>query len=657
MNLRQTNSIILALLLWNPLLILMLSKNWVITLTVITLLIIVAYLISKSESLRLKVWAFNLCALSSIALHSELLFREFCDKKNIPNLYELHGKYYFNKPYLNQEFHTNEYVSQYQTNCQGYRQDVLSNADDTIKCCDWLFIGDSFTQGAQVNYDELYTSILFSSFPNKIIINGGISGAGLYDELNFFKDKGKQLPPKLVFLQIGVFNDFFNIKENSATYQDYLMEKSDLYRYVAYNIFSTDSLPLGRWTEPFFPTKQENTDYNILYKAESEIKRNDKDAFAKCLQKWKQEVEKTGAKLILILIPSKEQVSPSLLKQVTDRYNILDSELDLSAPNRLFASTASTLGLKSIDLTQDFQQSSKFPFFTHDEHLNIIGHKIIAERLTKELSEYQDSTIYISKGNNHERYPMFYKQDSTLLYQGQEVNRYLILKHSFKDNITNILISSFEELIHPVFSVDMRYLACTEGYQETGETDVILYDNITGVSKKINPNNFHSAIPMFSHNGRMIAMPMWNNEENKVSNIYIYDLNRSKYIKHIESDKECWRPVFSIDDKSILYIEKAKYFLVKRYNIENDSITDLLELPFDIWDITLSPSGKYLVFSGYKDGNWDLFCYVFATKEVRQLTHSIGNEWDPNFGTTDEDLWYAGTFGFNDGIFYRKIKL
>lgn len=657
MNLRQTNIIILALLLWNPLLILMLSKDWVITLTVITLLIIVAYLISKSKSLRLKVWAFNLCALSSIALHSELLFREFCDKKNIPNLYELHGKYYFNKPYLNQEFHTNEYVSQYQTNCQGYRQDVLSNADDIIKCCDWLFIGDSFTQGAQVNYDELYTSILFSSFPNKIIINGGISGAGLYDELNFFKDKGKQLSPKLVFLQIGVFNDFFNIKENNATYQDYLMEKSDLYRYVAYNIFSTDSLPLGRWTEPFFPTKQENTDYNILYKAESEIKRNDKLAFVKCLQNWKQEVEKIGAKLILILIPSKEQVSPLLLKQVTDRYNILDSELDLSAPNRLFASTASTLGLKSIDLTQDFQKSSKFPFFTHDEHLNIVGHKIIAERLTKELSEYQDSTIYISKGNNHERYPMFYKQDSTLLYQSQEVNRYLILKHSFKDNITNILISSFEELIHPVFSVDMRYLACTEGYQEAGETDVILYDNITGVSKKINPDNFRSAIPMFSHNGRMIAMPMWNNEENKVSNIYIYDLNRSKYIKHIKSNKECWRPIFFIDDKSILYIEKAKYFLVKQYDIENDSDTDLLELPFDIWDITISPSGRYLVFSGYKDGNWDLFCYAFETKEVRQLTHSIGNEWDPNFGATDEDLWYAGTFGFNDGIFYRRIKL
>lgn len=657
MSLKQKNSIIWALLLWNPLLILMLSRSVIISISIIIFVIILAYVISKSRNFRLKVWAFNLCAISSIALHSELLFREFYNKKNIPNLYELHGRYYFNKPFLNQEFRTSEYVSIYKTNCQGYRMDVLSNANDTIKNCDWLFIGDSFTQGAQVNYNELYTSMLFANFPNQIIINGGISGAGLYDELNYFKDKGKKLSPKLVFLQIGVFNDFFNIKENKATYQDYLMEKSDLYRYIAYNIFSTDSLPLGRWTEPFFPTKQENIDFNILYKSESEIKKNDKKAFVQCLQEWKKEVEGIGAELILLLIPSKEQVSPMLLKQVTEKYNISASEVDLSAPNRLFTSTALQLGLKAIDLTKDFQQSSIFPFFTHDEHMNIVGHRIIAQRLTKELSEYQDSIIYISRGNTHERYPMFYKQDSTLLYQGQEVNRNLIFKHSFKDNINNILISSFEELVHPVFSVDMRYLAYTEGYQETGETDVILYDNIIGTSRKINPDQTYAAIPMFSHNGKLIAIPIWRNIKNNVANIYIYDIRKSKYIDHINSEKECWRPIFSNDDKSIIYIKKEKYFSVKQYNIENKSITDLLTLPFDIWDIALSPSGKYLVFSGNKDGNWDLFCYTFATKEVKQLTHSKGNEWDPCFGSSDENLWFAGTFGFNDGIFYRRIKL
>lgn len=233
---------------------LLLTRSWIASTVTISIILISAYLISKSKSLYLKVWAFNLCAITSIGFHAELLFREFLADKNIPNLYDIHGKYYFNKPFLDREFHTNEYVSTYKTNCQGYRMDNLTNAYDTVKACDWLFIGDSFTQGAQVNYSDLYTTLLFRNFPNKTIVNAGISGAGLYDELNYFKDKGKELRPKVVFLQIGVFNDFFNIKEKSATYQDYLMEESDLYRYLAYNVFSTDSLPLGRWTEPFFLT-------------------------------------------------------------------------------------------------------------------------------------------------------------------------------------------------------------------------------------------------------------------------------------------------------------------------------------------------------------------------------------------------------------------
>lgn len=635
----------------------MLSKSWVATLVITALLVFVALFVSKSKCLRLKVWAFNLCAISSIALHSELLFREFNSGRNIPNLYELHGNYYFNKPYLQKEFRTNEYVSSYKTNCQGYRMDDLSNADDTIKNCDWLFIGDSFTQGAQVNYSELFTTRLFSSFPNKIIVNGGISGAGLYDELNFFRDKGKQLSPNVVFLQIGVFNDFFNIKEHSATYQDYLMEKSDLYRFLAYNVFSTDSLPLGRWTEPFFPTAEENRDFNILYKEESEQKMADKKAFERCLKEWKEEVEKIGAKLIVLLIPSKEQVSPVLLKEVMDKYNIVASQLDMTAPNQLFASTASTLGIRSIDLTTDFQSSKDFPFFSNDEHLNAIGHKLIADALSKEMRQYADGTQYISKANVHERYPMFYSQDSTLLYQGQDRNKYLLLTRTGKEDMPHTLVSSFEELVHPAYSPDMRYLVYTEGNQESCETDVILQDNVLGTSQKVNQSNKYAAIPMFNHSGTLLAMPQWSNESKQVANIYIYDLSQGRFVKHIKSDMECWRPIFSLDDKSVFFIKKEKFFTVKRYDFSSGKTIDVLSLPFDIWDIALSPSGKHLVFAGNKDGNWDLFRYTFSTKDVKQLTHTKGNEWDPAFGINDCDLWFAGTFGFNDGIFYRRIDL
>lgn len=188
---KRLNILLGTLLLLNPLVLLLLSHSIGLTVVLSVCALVIAFFVSQSNSLRIKVWAFNLFAILSICLHCELLFREFFSAKNIPNLYELHGKYYFNKPFLDCMFRTNEYASSYKTNCQGYRMDDLSNANDTVKACDWLFIGDSFTQGAQVYYRDLYTTLLYESFPNKVIVNAGISGAGLYDELNYLKTKAR----------------------------------------------------------------------------------------------------------------------------------------------------------------------------------------------------------------------------------------------------------------------------------------------------------------------------------------------------------------------------------------------------------------------------------------------------------------------------------
>ncbi len=656
MQSKQTNCVLLALLMWNPLMLLLLTKSWSITAIITIAVIAISYMVSTSESLRVKVWAFNLCALSSIAFHSELLFREFLSDKDVPNLYELHGKYYFNKPFLDKEFRTNEYVSSYKTNCQGYRIDQLSNAYDSIKTCDWMFIGDSFTQGAQVNYNDLYTTQLFKKFPDKIIVNAGISGAGLYDELNYFKDKGKDLNPKVVFLQIGVFNDFFNIKERSATFQDYLMEKSDLYRYFAFNIVSTDSLPLGRWTEPFFPSRQENIDYNILFKEKSEVKIADMKAFETCIHAWKKEVESIGAKLVLFLIPSKEQVSPVLLREVMDKYNITSTQLDMTAPNRLFEKVSKELNLSHYDLTKSFCNSEDFPFFNQDEHLSINGHTIVATELTKCLQNFSCATKLLSVKNCHDRYPSFH--GGNLLYQSQDLDGgYLICNRSLDGTNQQILAKSYEELVHPILSQDGRYLAYTEGNQESSETDVTIRDIVLNTEHRVNSNRQYAAIPMFNHQGTLLALPIWDRSKASPANIAIYSIESNNIIKTIPSKVECWRPIFTNDDKKVLYIQKEKYFKIKSYDLATGMISEILSLPFDIWDIALSPSGRYIVFAGNKDGNWDLFSYCLTTKRVRQLTRTKGNEWDPAFGQSDDDLFYAGTFGINDGIFYKKIKL
>lgn len=370
--------ILFAFVFFNPIVLLILFKSYWIAFLIPLLIVVGGYFITQAHKLRLTVWLFNIFAIVGIAINAELVFRQLYPDKNVPNIYEVRGNYYFNKPNLNQRFDDEEFNSHYQTNGQGYRIDFLSNPKDSIKECDWLFLGDSFTQGAQVNYDEMFSSLLYRDFPDKIIVNAGMSGAGLYESLNYLRDKGKKLKPKRIFLQIGAFNDFYNIRSREAVWSEYLMEYSDLYRYLQYNLLDNPTLPLGRWTEPFFASQEENANFNIFFKESSDLKKKDREEFESVISQFKDEANKIGAELIILLVPSKEQISEVMLNEVKDIFRIKDSELDMSAPNTLTSEVCSKYNIDLIDLLDSFKSSEKFPFFMRDEHLNTFGHSLIA---------------------------------------------------------------------------------------------------------------------------------------------------------------------------------------------------------------------------------------------------------------------------------------
>ena len=644
------------LLLWNPitLSILLKSIGWgvLISLTVV----IIGLLISKCKSLRLKVWTFNIAAILSVAYHAELLFIQFGGDKNIPNLYEIHDNFYFNKPYLEQQFDDDEYTALYRTNCQGYRIDKLTNADDSIKACDWLFIGDSFTQGGQVDYDQLFTTLVYKRFPNKVVVNAGISGAGVYEELNYYKNMGRKLRPKKVFLQLGVFNDFKDVVEHKATLKDYLNEKSALYRFFSYHIGQSDELPLGRWMEPFFVNHQDNVDGNILYKPTSENKELDKQRMRNAIAEFKKLVEQDGGELVLILLPSKEQVSPAMLKATLKACNLNESDLDLMAASRLCEEIAETNNLKLIDLYEDFK-IAPFPFFEVDEHLNIIGHEVIAERIVTEYAKDADEYEYYSGGNRNERYPSLLTDSVSVLYQSQEIDCHLICV-STNGGFKKVLWSSSKELIHPSISEMAESLIFTTGNQDKQETEVVLYNFSSDEQITLNEVGSSASIPMFSADGTQVVFPQWKFDDPNIK-IAVYDIAARKIICQISDGVECWRPIFSNSGDVIYYICREKAgdkFTIKSYLLADKSKTTILKTVYDIWDIALSPSGRYMAYAGNKDGNWDLFLLDLESKQTRQLTHTLGDEWDPAFGVSDSDLWFAGVFGFNNGIYHITIK-
>lgn len=620
------------------------------------IVVVIGIIISKSNNLRIKVWAFNIAALLSIAYHAELLFTHFGGDQNIPNLYEIRDKYYFNKPYLEQQFDDDEYIATYRTNCQGYRIDNLTNAEDSIKACDWLFIGDSFTQGGQVDYDQLFTTLVYKRFPNKVVVNAGISGAGVYEELNYYKSMGRELRPKRVFLQLGVFNDFKDVVEHKATFKDYLTEKSSLYRYLSYHIGQSDEMPLGRWMEPFFVNHQDNVDGNILYKPTSEKKELDKKRFRNAIAEFKKVVEQDGGELVLILLPSKEQVSSAMLKETLKACNLNESDLDLMAASRLCKEIAESNGLKLIDLYEDFKASS-FPFFDIDEHLNAIGHEVIAERIVTEYAKDADEYEYVSGENRNERYPSLLADSVSVLYQSQEKDRHVICV-STNGGFKKVLWASAKELIHPSLNEAAESLIFTTGNQDKQETEVVLYNFASDEQITLNEVGSSASIPMFNADGSQVVYPQWKYND---PNIYItvYDINARKNIYQFTDGVECWRPIYSHSGDEIYYICREKEgdkFSVKSYSIADKKKTTVFKAEYDIWDIALSPSGRYLAYAGNKDGNWDLFFLDLESKQTRQITHTLGDEWDPAFGSSDSDLWFAGVFGFNNGIYHITIK-
>ena len=108
-----------------------------------------------------------------------------------------------------------------------------------------------------------------------------------------------------------------------------------------------------------------------------------------------------------------------MLSEVMIKFNIQGKELDMSAPNVLTKEVCESLNIPLIDLYTTFRTSAKFPFFQRDEHLNSIGHQIIADALKSAFVSESGKYELFSTGNKNERYPTFYDEGMSVLYQSQ----------------------------------------------------------------------------------------------------------------------------------------------------------------------------------------------------------------------------------------------
>lgn len=608
---------------------------------------------------------FNLLAIASILVHAEVLLIYRFPEKVIENLYVIRQGYYFNRPLLNQVFSSPEFSVAYRTNGQGFRIGVGQEPSLWVDKVDWLVLGDSFTQGAQVEFEQLYSTKLNVRFPDKIVLNAGISGMGIAHEYNYFVDQGRKHSPDIVILQVGSFNDFMNVEANMASLTDRLMEHSAFTRFLLHDWRYGDSaeLPLGRWTEPFYPDVQGNRDYNIFYNDASPSRTRDLEAFRKYLKLLKSAVTEAGGTLLVVLLPTKEQVSDDSFNEVISSFKIAQASLDMSRPNELMAALTKELDCEFVDLLPAFKSTPGDLFFRLDEHLTPLGHSVIASAIGEFIEKRHGppSSVLMSRDLTGDRYPSPSRDGSFVAYQSvRGGSSELFVATPDFDSAKRLTSNSIDES-HPMLSSDNSRVVFTEGAAESHRTKVVIM-NLDGSSRKVitDGRNEFGAIPRFSPSNLKLAYAGWGTDSSgNLTNpqIMVLDLLTGARNAITDSARESWRPVFSPDESAIVYISKTiGQFDLFSYDLKSGKETQLTTTPFDEWDPQWSPDGRRIVYAARADANWDLFLLDLPTRSVERLTATKGDEWDPAFSAKGDSLFFAGRFGSLEAVFRRSVS-
>lgn len=643
----------------NPIVLYVYGISWYLAILIYSAIVLASVLVQKYLP-RVKIFGFNILLFLSLFLHGELVFTKGFPELIYTNLYDQYPTFYWNKPNLKEEIEGPEYKSFYYTNSQGLRIPDFQNPKSKIEQCDWLFIGDSYTQGAQCNMEELYTSRLFQHFPDKIIVNAGVSGFGVPQSYHLLEYLGPRLKPRKVFLQIGSFNDFMFVEESKATFLNYAMQYSNLLRYLVYTIKypERDVLPLGRWTEPFRPNNKENKLYNIFHVNPSPYQKEQNQRLKAYVSKMDSMASEIGADLSIILFPSKEQISTRHYQEVISFYGLPTDSFDLYRPNKFLEKFLDSLNIPFYDVTDKLKESDELPFFEVDEHFNLLGHQLsadaIAEKMKKRDKLFHESEV-LTQLDDPSRYPQIDAQQNMWFTSIKESYSNIFycndsVEHRFSVNQTR-------NETHPYLSVESNFLTFTVGNDYDYTTRVYFGSKENRLlAKCITEGNFYGAIPSINNKGSKILFAGWRFSskfhDKTGTKLFLYDIEQGKIIDSIGSGSDnIWRPIF-LEGSNIAYIKNTTdQYDIYCFNLETRIEKQLTYTKADEWDPIYDSHDSSIVFARKSD-SWDLFRSIDGKES--QLTFGKGDEWDP-FVTKDGKLYYASKTGFFE-VIHKYMK-
>lgn len=252
-----------------------------------------------------------------------------------------------------------------------------------------VFLGDSFTWGYEVEFEEMFVNRLRDMLSGYELFNLAHRGYGTDQAFLTFENWINKQPLKLVVLMFSE-ND---VEDNNALVR-YLKPKPK-YQLVE-NELVLVGVPVSKdeqWTQP--PQAERKSDswkssveeflfrshflheiqfrYKLFRKQNKnngtqtgEDNKPDLTLTSRILEELQREVERRGAKFVVGLIPSKREID----------------KLGVYSPYQIeIAELCQRLGIEYLDIASDLRNTWYRTYYRQGSHWNVRGHKIAAESL------------------------------------------------------------------------------------------------------------------------------------------------------------------------------------------------------------------------------------------------------------------------------------
>ena len=243
-------------------------------------------------------------------------------------------------------------------------------------------LGDSTTFGAKVETHQTFSYILEKQLRaegiNANVINGGLPGTNIWQQVLFFERKLAAMHPDLVIVYSGpnFRKDLYYIRHNMSKVPKHGMSQFALYRLLRRWIKPVSASGVySQHVQAYFPDREPEVPEEMMVIDTRED-----------LARLKQVCDRIGAKVVALAVMPLH----AFLSAQEDGVGIDSPEWSqyyhTANLATLIPEQAKTLGIDTIELQNDFYQHfNNGELFADQVHLSPAGHKLMAELLDREL--------------------------------------------------------------------------------------------------------------------------------------------------------------------------------------------------------------------------------------------------------------------------------